>query len=187
MANYVKFRRGTPQAYANLAFNGGYNDDTLYFICEEDADDGVLYLGAKQISGGEISNFSIGDLEDIVVKEIGDKQILAYDDDIKAWVNVDYRNIIEEFVGTTDTSTGVSGLVPAVLEKDIGNTNLFLRSDGSWAEVSIGQIDDVNIFSVENILKSNHIDLINEATEDIDNIKIGDIFIIKDCIFDNKY
>ena len=187
MANYVKFRRGTPQAYANLAFNGGYNDDTLYFICEEDADDGVLYLGAKQISGGEISDFSIGDLEDIVVKEIGDKQILAYDNSIKSWVNVDYRSIIEEFVGTTSTSTGMSGLVPAVLEADKGKTNLFLRSDGAWAEISVGQVVDSNVFSVENTLKAKHIDLINEATEDIDNIKIGDIFIIKDCIFDNKY
>lgn len=81
----------------------------------------------------------------------------------------------------------MSGLVPAVLEADKGKTNLFLRSDGAWAEISVGQVVDSNVFSVENTLKAKHIDLINEATEDIDNIKIGDIFIIKDCIFDNKY
>jgi hypothetical protein len=48
LANYVKFLRGTPAAYANLAEK---NKDTLYFIYEEDESNGLLYLGSKLIAG----------------------------------------------------------------------------------------------------------------------------------------
>lgn len=111
MANYVKFLRGTPQAYANLAPN--YDSDTLYFICETDSDDGILYLGSKLISGGEIGDFSIGDLQDIIVDAVGDKQILIYNSTLGAWVNADYTELIENFVGATADSSGIAGLVPA--------------------------------------------------------------------------
>ena len=58
LANYVKFMRGTPEAYARLTKK---DTDTLYFISEADASDGLLYLGSKLISGdGDIlSNSSI--------------------------------------------------------------------------------------------------------------------------------
>lgn len=181
MANYVKFLRGTPQAYANLAPN--YNSDTLYFICEPDSDDGVLYLGSKLISGGEINDFSIGDLKDIIVDNVGDKQILVYDDGVGAWVNINYEELIENFVGATDKSSGLAGLVPAPAR---GETNLFLRSDGTWAEINVSASGDNTIFSVENDKKSAHAALIEEATAQADLI-VGDIFIVKDIIKDNKY
>ena len=181
MANYVKFLRGTPQAYANLAPN--YNSDTLYFICEPDSDDGVLYLGSKLISGGEINDFSIGDLKDIIVDNVGDKQILVYDDGVGAWVNINYEELIENFVGATDKSSGLAGLVPAPAQ---GETNLFLRSDGTWAEINVSASGDNTIFSVENDKKSAHAALIEEATAQADLI-VGDIFIVKDIIKDNKY
>jgi hypothetical protein len=73
MANYVKFRKGSPQAYENLRPN--YDDDTLYFIYNEDEDDVKLYLGSKLISGGD----SIGNLKDVIVNTVQDKQILVYD------------------------------------------------------------------------------------------------------------
>ena len=47
--NYVRFTRGTPTAYANLQKK---DPDTLYFISEPDAEDGILYLGTKIIAGG---------------------------------------------------------------------------------------------------------------------------------------
>lgn len=46
--NYVKFLRGTPNAYEQLTPK---DNDTLYFVSETNADRGVLYLGEKLISG----------------------------------------------------------------------------------------------------------------------------------------
>lgn len=181
MANYVKFRRGTPQAYANLAPN--YDVDTLYFICEADADDGLLYLGSKLISGGEIGDFSIGDLQDIIVDAVGDKQLLVYDDSVHAWVNANYSDVIDCFVGATKDSSGVAGLVPA---PEKGKTNLFLRSDGNWAEIEIGNVGNANVFSVKNDTKEAHATLIAQATDSIELV-VGDIFIVEDLIYDNKY
>lgn len=129
MANYVKFRKGSLQAYQNLVTK---DDDTLYFIIDQDDDNVQLYLGSKLISGGEISDFSIGNLQDTSIVELADKQILVYDSVRGVWVNTNYRNLIEEFVGATANSTGISGLVPAPGE---GNTNLFLRSDGTWVPI----------------------------------------------------
>lgn len=50
MANYVKFLRGTPAAYANLP---NKDNDTLYFIYEEDEASSLLYLGSKLITGSD--------------------------------------------------------------------------------------------------------------------------------------
>ena len=80
--NYVKFFRGTPNAFEKLAVK---NNDTLYFISETDEVTGSLYLGSTLISGN-IS--SLKDLEDISINEIIEKdQILAYDDISQKWVN----------------------------------------------------------------------------------------------------
>jgi hypothetical protein len=84
------------------------------------------------ISGGEIGDFSIGDLQDAIIDNVGDKQILVYNGNLHAWVNTDYTDLVEEFIGATNNSAGVAGLVPAPGE---GNTNLFLRSDGKWVAI----------------------------------------------------
>ena len=140
MANYVKFRKGSLQAYQNLAPN--YDDDTLYFIVDQDDNDGQLYLGSKLISGGEIGDFSIGDLQDAIIDNVGDKQILVYNGNLGAWVNTDYTDLVEEFIGATNNSAGVAGLVPAPGE---GNTNLFLRSDGKWVAIEQSSGDIINV------------------------------------------
>lgn len=131
MANYVKFLRGTPQAYANLAAKG-YDDDTLYFISEKDDKDGSLYLGSKLIAGGECEKLSLSDLSGVAIENLANKQILYYDATAEAWINADYKDLIHDFVGATEESSGVSGLVPA---PEQNKTNLFLRSDGKWAEI----------------------------------------------------
>ena len=182
MANYVKFIRGTPQAYKNLAPN--YDADTLYFICEKDDDDGALYLGAKLIASGENDNdaFTLNGLKDVVLSEIGEKHILIYDTQKKAWVNIDLNDVIMEFVGATAHSSGVAGLVPAPAA---GKTNLFLRSDGTWAEIDVLTTGSNHVFSVEN-KSDKHEDLIKQATLGIDLLS-GDIFVIKDNLINDKY
>lgn len=108
MANYVKFRKGSPQAYANLDPN--YDNDTLYFIYDEDEDDAKLYLGNKLIAGGSTDTedssleLYLNDLLDVEIDNIEDKDILVYDAVKGYWVNLDYRDVVEEFVGATVTA-----------------------------------------------------------------------------------
>lgn len=119
------------------------------------------------ISGGEINNFSIGDLNDIIIDTVGDKQILVYDTALSSWVNADYKDIIKDFIGATSTSAGVSGLVPAPEE---GKVNLFLRSDGKWAEIEIPDITPGISISGESPISVNENGVISLA---IDNITLG--------------
>ena len=44
-ANYVRFIRGTPTAWANLKVK---DDDCLYFIAEKNSNAGYLYLGDRK-------------------------------------------------------------------------------------------------------------------------------------------
>lgn len=83
MANYVKFLRGTPTAYANLAKK---DDDTLYFIYEADKSNGILYLGSKLIAGSTNSEIpsnpilSLDELSDVIINELGEEpSLLVYD------------------------------------------------------------------------------------------------------------
>lgn len=68
MANYVKFQRGSEQAYAKLAVK---NQDTLYFIYDgNDATAGKLYLGERLISGiGQgTSVTTLAQLQDVLIE-----------------------------------------------------------------------------------------------------------------------
>ena len=77
LANYVKFRRGTPAQFEALATKDA---DCLYFISEKNAITGLLYLGDKLISGGLTTDISLSDLEDILLSNtISPNSILIYD------------------------------------------------------------------------------------------------------------
>lgn len=133
--NYVKFLRGTPLAYTNLV---NKDPDTLYFISEKDASTGVLYLGTKAIAGGSVTAATtLNDLTDVLIQEglTGDS-FLVYDESEQQWTNKSAISVMSEiltvFKGATADAPGVVGLVPA---PEAGQTDLFLRSDGSWAQV----------------------------------------------------
>ena len=67
MANYVKFQRGSEQAYQNLAIK---NQDTLYFVYNgNDATTAKLYLGERLLSGvGEGTGVTtLSALEDVLL------------------------------------------------------------------------------------------------------------------------
>ena len=142
-ANYVRFYRGSPEAYANVI----KNDDTLYFVYSSDSDKGSLYLGDRLISGN-VSN--ITDLEDLIITELQDKQILQYDIAQSAWVNKSIREAIGIMTGAKENAQGSIGLVPA---PGIGEQNLFLRGDGNWASPGASNsTDDKSITTVDNVL-----------------------------------
>lgn len=132
--NYVKFLRGTPTAYKNLL---NKDKDTLYFISEEYATSGVLYLGDKMIGGSEgiSGSLSLEDLEGILISEtIEPDSLLVYDEGQQKWVNktaADVLDIITDvFIGATATEDGDFGLVPV---PKAGEHEFFLRGDGTWA------------------------------------------------------
>ena len=180
MARYVKFYRGTPDAFNKLTIKDA---DTLYFIAETDALVGQLYLGSKLISGGSttgdspvITDISLSDLKGVLITEgLSDESFLVYDSEINAWTNKPIESL--EFIGATSNSAGLGGLVPA---PDLGEENLFLRGDGEWATPTI----DHMIITLENTDKSLHTDLINN--EELNPID-GDIVIIKDLIINDKW
>ena len=142
-ANYVRFYRGSPEAYANTI----KNNDTLYFVYSSDSDKGSLYLGDRLISGN-ISN--ITDLEDLIITELQDKQILQYDIAQSAWVNKSIREAIGIMTGAREDAQGSIGLVPM---PGIGEQNLFLRGDGVWASPGASSpTDNKSITTVDNVL-----------------------------------
>lgn len=138
--------RGTPSAYATLlASERKPSDDTLYFISNPEDLSVTLYLGTKKIAGGEgedLSAASIDALKDVLInsEELTDKALLVYDTEQKLWVNVSFKDAI--FVGATETSSGVAGLVPA---PDQNKTNLFLCSNGCWEEIPNTEITGDNL------------------------------------------
>ena len=127
MVNYVKFLRGTPEAFAKLAVK---DSNTLYFISEQDATTGSLYLGNKLLSASTSSpagEISIQDLKDVLIDNdlLVDGSILMYDYLEQKWVNKTLDEIVVEVMkGATSTSAGKAGLVPA---PKAGEENKFLK------------------------------------------------------------
>lgn len=79
LEHYVKFVRGTYDAYSKVTSK---DDDTLYFIYNEDTNESALYLGSRKIASAEgdtISESSINALADVLISEgLTDKSLLVY-------------------------------------------------------------------------------------------------------------
>lgn len=136
--DYVKFIRGTKTAFDLLTQK---DSNTLYFISEEGSNTGRLYLGAKEIGSGD----SASALGNIVIENVGDKQILYYDYASSTWINGSAYDLIAVMKGANETTDGIAGLVPVA---KAGEQNFFLRGDGTWAEVpNVSAVEfDSNIF-----------------------------------------
>lgn len=93
-SNYVKFVKGSTKAWANYT---NKSDDTLYFIYDaEDQTKGSLYLGTRLIGGASGASA----LTNLVISEVGDKQILVYDATTQNWKN----GSISDIIGVDDKS-----------------------------------------------------------------------------------
>ena len=127
-ANYVKFIRGTPTAYTNLL---NKDADTLYFIAAAGASSGTLYLGDRIIGGAS----SLSQLGDVILSAVGNRQILSYDAGSNTWINTSIETLIGTMGGASSTTAGSAGLVPAPAA---GDQRKFLRGDGTWSTVDVG-------------------------------------------------
>lgn len=144
LGNYVKFLRGTPTAYQQLALK---DSDTLYFISEQEADRGVLYLGDKLISGSLTANMSLSDLNDVVINAGVEAGSLLYYDGSR-WVNKSLSEIFEIIVGTmvgaTATKDGKSGLVPVPVA---GQQDLYLQGNGTWSNPTAVVVQQISLLT----------------------------------------
>ena len=180
ISNYVKFRRGNPEAFKNLAHK---EPDTLYFIYEEDALNGELYLGEKLIAGaGEINGATSlrGLLDTYISDKINADSFLVYDIAQGKWVDKPVEDILSAFVGTAGDRPGITGLVPA---PDVGEGNYFLRGDGTWAEVVTASA--AKVYQTIKVAEESVADAISRVLTSTPDS--GDIVIVKELIVDDKY
>lgn len=167
-ANYVKFRRGTPEQFAGLQHKA---DDTLYFIFSEDESQAKLYLGEKLVACGQTNGATdLAGLTDVALSGLANRDCLVYSEG--KWVNKSVKSCIDAMVGATESSAGVSGLVPA---PEAGEANRYLRADGKWVAM------EPEVTQIENSANVEHSELMPAGAS------IGDILIIKDVITDGKY
>jgi hypothetical protein len=102
LINYVKFRRGTPQAYATLKENNAVEQDTLYFIYSESGDTADLYLGTKLISSGENDlgatiKAGLEDLAGVAISEPSAGDLLIYNESTEQWENRSAEEILNDY------------------------------------------------------------------------------------------
>ena len=132
IGKYVKFLRGTPTAYRNLSIK---DKDTLYFVKEEDALKGELYIGEVLVSGSaddeEIVHY-LNDLTDVDTAGTVTNSILGFNGEV--WVPMDVNTLVKISVmtGATETTIGTQGLVPV---PRVGDEKKFLKGDGTWADI----------------------------------------------------
>lgn len=94
MANYVKFQRGSEQAYKNLAEK---NFNTLYFVYDPvDSTKAKLYLGDKLLSGvGEGTGVtSLAQLEEVIIEGVPSAGSFLVCNSEGKWVNQSLESVI---------------------------------------------------------------------------------------------
>jgi hypothetical protein len=97
MLNYVRFQRGTTDAYIALKNAGTLDNNTLYFVYDEGNENtGALYMGTRFISGGNsiAGAMNLNDLADVIVEGAGTNSFLVKDSDGK-WVAKSLADIID--------------------------------------------------------------------------------------------
>ena len=145
--HYVKFLRLTSEAYKRLRHK---DDDTLYFVYEEDELTAELYLGNKLIAGATAPSgegvMALKDLQDVNIYDISDKNILMYSGLYDAWINAPAEEAISVFIGANEIASGKAGLVPA---PEQGSNSSYLSSNGKWENISLSLEELKEIISKE--------------------------------------
>lgn len=162
MANYVKFMRGTITAF-NLIPDK--NDDTLYFIYEDEtSNSGKLYLGEKLISGNatnsDVSQY-LKDLLDVDTTEAADGNILTYDIAQQKWVAADVDSIIsnvwndinslKETLGQPQSDSAQATGIYAELNKKANSEDIYNKSQIDILISGINSLQRKKVNSIEEI------------------------------------
>lgn len=183
LENYVKFLRGTPTAYKNLAAK---DKDTLYFVTASGENWGSLYLGETLIASGagEPETITLASLKDVTIAAgVQDGSVLVYDVSSDTWVNKSLDDVLSgvvaEMIGASATTDGFAGLVPA---PKAGEHDHFLKGDGTWAKVAT----ESQVFHVEPQGEEDHLAAIARVVGETE-LLTGNIAIVKEVISEGKY
>lgn len=118
--NYVRFQRGSQAAYDKLVELNSIDDNTLYFIYEnEDATIGSLYMGDKLISGGNVSTVasSLDELSDVIVAGAETNSFLIKDDEGN-WVARTIEDVVALIQAHFTTTASPAQIFQADLAED---------------------------------------------------------------------
>ena len=101
--NYVRFQRGTLAAYQALLEKGSIDENTLYFIYDENDSTGSLYMGEKIISGGDTNYIfsTLDELSDVNVADAESNSFLVKDNATDNWVAktpAQVAELIQEYI-----------------------------------------------------------------------------------------
>ena len=97
MANYVKFQRGSQDAYNALKEAGKLDNNTLYFIYDDtNKSVGALYMGTRIISGGDITiaSANLDDLADVITNGAGTDSFLVKGENDN-WIAKSLEDVVE--------------------------------------------------------------------------------------------
>lgn len=173
MANYVKFQRGSEQAYNNLAVK---NQDTLYFVYNgSDSTTAKLYLGNKLLSGiGEGTGVtSLSALEDVLITGTPPAgSFLVYTDG--KWVNKSVSAVASMIAA--EQSLGIK-INTNQFKFDVatGNLELVGFSDAASGAIAFKGIDGTLSWGTPKIISdiSDNLNNLNTNLESIINEKIA--------------
>lgn len=133
-------------------------EDTLYFVYDEDKNSTALYLGGRLIAGtGEIVGANnLDELNDVLISAVANKDILQYDG--SKWKNITFDNLIEQIEAQLNISIDTSTLATKE-ELNTLSTNLaneITRATGAENDINarIDALDFVDNAELTEILNS---------------------------------
>ena len=188
--NFVKFQRGSQEAYNKLKANHRIEEDALYFIYDKQAPDngGLLYLGEILIGGSGLAGATqLVDLLDINISgDILEGSILQYNNLSKKWTPISIKTAIENAnPNIVSVSNGKKLEIETVKEAlqridenpNTGNIvfingNPYIFNGKDWEEL-IGTAISDKVSNLENrvdLIESNIEDKIAEAIAKSNNL-----------------
>lgn len=140
--SYVKFVRTNLEMWNALQTR---DNDTLYFVVEQGATNGSLYLGNALIATSIDEGLRLEDLIDIAFAgEVKADEVLVFDG--SNWVNKNIYDFMPvTMTGATAEQDGLGGLVPVPVA---GKQDKYLRGDGTWEDptaelaTTVGKLSD---------------------------------------------
>lgn len=140
--SYVKFVRTNLEMWNALQTR---DNDTLYFVVEQGASNGSLYLGNALIATSIDEGLRLEDLIDIAFAgDVKADEVLVFDG--SNWVNKNIYDFMPvTMTGATAEQDGLGGLVPVPVA---GKQDKYLRGDGTWEDptaelaTTVGKLSD---------------------------------------------
>ena len=178
--NFVKFQRGSEAAYNKLLAANRVDNDTLYFIYDEDsAAIGKLYLGKRLIDGGEsalVSDIKLEDLENVVITEVKQNSLLVHDGinwtakqfdevaDLNNWISKN-RNSVDGLFSTEDENNLSTAL------KSLENLTTTTESIKSSVNSLSKQVNDITTGLNNYVSYVEYTNRMNAIDQEVDDLK----------------